>query len=117
MRFKIDENLHSDVADFLRQHKHDTMTVCEQGLQGHGDADVADVCRQEARAIITMDLDFSDVRIYPPQDYAGIIVLRLVDQSRPAVLTVLQRILALFGTEPLAGHLWIVDENQVRFRG
>jgi hypothetical protein len=29
MQFKIDENLHSDAADLLRQHGHDALTVYE----------------------------------------------------------------------------------------
>lgn len=60
---------------------------------------------------------FSDIRSYPPGQYPGLVVLRLNDQSRPAVLRVLTRILPLFETETLPGRLWIVDENQVRIRG
>jgi predicted nuclease of predicted toxin-antitoxin system len=110
MQFKTDENLHPDTSDLLRQNGHDAL------LRGHDDSDIADVCRREQRALVTLDLDFSDVRVYPPADYSGIIVLRLYDQSRPAVLRDLTRILPLFATEPLAGHLWIVDEAQVRVR-
>ncbi len=33
MQFKIDENLHADAADLLRQHGHDALTVFEQGLR------------------------------------------------------------------------------------
>jgi predicted nuclease of predicted toxin-antitoxin system len=116
MQFKTDENLHSEASDLLRRHKHDACTVYEQGLQGHADSDVAEVCLQESRTLVTLDLDFSDIRAYPPNQYCGIIVLRLADQSRPAVLRMLQRIIPLFETEPLVGHLWIVDEHQVRVR-
>jgi predicted nuclease of predicted toxin-antitoxin system len=100
----------------LRQNGQDARTVFDQGLRGHGDDDVAQVCQQEGRALVTLDLDFADIRAYPPQNYSGIIVLRLVDQSRPAVLRVVQRLLPLFAVEPLAGHLWIVDDSQVRIR-
>lgn len=117
MQFKIDENLHSDAAELLRQHGHDALTVHEQGLRGGADSDIADVCRQEERAIVTLDLDFLDIRDYPPQDYHGIIVLRLNDQSRASVLNVLVRIIPMFDTESPVGHLWIVDEHQVRIRG
>jgi predicted nuclease of predicted toxin-antitoxin system len=116
MQFKIDENLHADTAGLLRQHGHDALTVFEQGLRGYADTDIATVCQQEARAIVTLDLDFSDIRIYPPTDYHGIIVLRVSDQSRASILQVLGRIIPLFGTEPLAGRLWIVNEHQVRIR-
>lgn len=39
MQFKIDENLHADAADLLRQHGHDALTVCAQGLRGKGDTE------------------------------------------------------------------------------
>ncbi len=117
MQFNIDENLHSDAGDLLRRQGHDAVTVHEQGLRGEAGTNIARVCRQEARAIVTLDLDFSDIRDYPPGDYQGIIVLRLNDQSRASVLRVLARIIALFDSESLEGHLWIVDEHQVRIRG
>ena len=116
MLLKIDENLHPSVADLLRQHGHDAMTVYDQGLRGHADKDVADVCQREGRVIVTLDLDFSDIRTYPPENFPGIIVLRLIDQSRPAVIRVLQRIIPLFTMEQLGGCLWIVDETKVRIR-
>jgi predicted nuclease of predicted toxin-antitoxin system len=117
MLFKVDENLHADAAQTLRQYGHDALTVFDQGLRGYGDSEVARVCQREYRAIITLDLDFSDVRAYPPANYSGIVVLRLADQSRAAVLRVMQRIIPLLDQELLAGRLWIVDEHRVRIRG
>jgi predicted nuclease of predicted toxin-antitoxin system len=116
MLFKIDENLHADTADLLRRHGHDAMTAYEQGLQGEVDVNIAGVCRREARAIVTLDLDFADIREYPPEQYAGIIVLRLKDQSRASVLNIIGRMIPLFDAEPLVGHLWIVQETGVRIR-
>jgi predicted nuclease of predicted toxin-antitoxin system len=115
--FKIDENLHEDAAVFLRQHGHDAMTVYEQGLRGASDRDIASVCKMESRTLIALDLDFADLRTYPPNHYSGLLVLRLVDQSRPAILGVLKRILPILETETLVGRLWIVDEKQIRIRG
>ncbi len=116
MQFRIDENLHSDAAELLRQHGHDALTVYDQGLQGEADPDIAKVCRQEGRAVVTLDLDFSDIRNYPPADYPGIIVLRLDDQSRASVLDVLRRIIPLLDAEPLVGNLWIVQKTGLRIR-
>ncbi len=116
MKFKIDENLHCDAAELLQQHGHDALTVFDQGLRGKSDVDIAHVCRQEARAIITLDLDFSDIRAYPPANYEGIIVFRLNDQSRATTLKVLERIISLFDTEPVARRLWVVNEHQIRIR-
>ena len=116
MLFKVDENLHEEVAVLLRQHGHDAVTVYDQQMQGQVDDDVAAVCRQEGRVIVTQDLDFSNILTYAPQDYAGIIVLRLHDQSRPSVAAMVARIIPLFATESLVGCLWIVDEIGARIR-
>ena len=43
MRFKIDENLHEDVAEALRTHGHDAQTVFDEGLRGHADPEIAEV--------------------------------------------------------------------------
>ena len=62
MQFKIDENLHSDAADLLRHQGYDALTVREQGLRGGADSDIAGICQQEVRAMITLDLDFANTR-------------------------------------------------------
>ena len=116
MRFKVDENLHEDVAATLRAEGHDARTVYEEGLRGHSDRDIADVCRRDQRAVVTLDLDFGNIREYPPEDYPGLIVLRVVNQSRPHILWVLSQIFELLEHQPLAGHLWVVSESGVRIR-
>ena len=117
MLFKIDENLPVEVADLLRQHGHDAVTVGDQQLAGHPDVDVAQVCRSEQRAIITLYLDFADVRVYVPTDYAGIIVLRPNVQAISTILRLINQVIVEFASKPLVGHLWIVDDNRVRIRG
>jgi hypothetical protein len=38
-------------------------------------------------ALVTLDTDFCDIRKYSPQDYHGLIVLRLKRQDKPHVLS------------------------------
>ena len=116
MKFKVDENIPAEVAAMLASAGYDAMTVPDQQLGGQPDPSVATACRQEARAIVTLDLDFSDIRAYPPADYAGIIVLRLARLDKHRVLSAMQRLLPVLDQEPLAGKLWIVDETTVRIR-
>ncbi|HEX3658904.1 MAG TPA: DUF5615 family PIN-like protein [Pirellulales bacterium] len=117
MRFKIDENLHDDVALLFASQGHDAHTVHVEGLRGCDDATLAEHCRADNRAIVTLDLDFADIRVFPPADYAGLIVFRVVDQSRPHLLNVVGRTLDLLEREPVAGRLWIVPAAGVRIRG
>jgi predicted nuclease of predicted toxin-antitoxin system len=117
VKFKADENLPVEVVALFRTAGHDAFTVVEQRLQGQADSRIIDICRREDRVLLTLDLDFADVRTYPPQQCPGIVVLRVRYQDRPHLLAVFQRILPLFDKEQIAQHLWIVDETQVRIRG
>jgi predicted nuclease of predicted toxin-antitoxin system len=67
MKFKIDENLPYEIKLLLTQAGHDALTVNDQGLTGNPDTNLAAVCGKEGRAFITCDLDFSDIRAYPPE--------------------------------------------------
>ncbi len=116
MKFKADENLPVEAAEDLRRAGHDALTVADQQLAGQPDVRVADVCRAEGRALLTLDLDFSDIRVYPPSDYAGIIVLRPSVQTVKNIQRLVGQVIAVLPTEPLAGNLWIVDEGQIRIR-
>ena len=116
MRFKIDEHLPLEIKALLGQNQHDAMTVAEQGMAGSIAPDVAQVCRKEARALLTLDLDFSDIRAYPPEDYHGIVVFRPTIQSITELLRLTTQLLTLLEREPLIGQLWIVEDHQVRIR-
>ena len=117
MRFKIDENLPVEVAELLQEAHHDAMMVTAQGLMGEDDNRIIDVCLQEERTLITLDLDFADARAYPPRQFKGIIVLRLQTQGKKHLLAVFSRLLPLLEREELYGHLWIVEESRIRIRG
>jgi predicted nuclease of predicted toxin-antitoxin system len=117
MRFKVDENLPLEVAELLRANMHDAMTIFDQNMVGDLDPRVASVCKSEERALITLDLDFSHIRTYPPSEYPGMIILRPRTQSKPDVLSLIHQLIPLLnGNEKLKGNLWIVQENRVRIR-
>ncbi|HEX2740868.1 MAG TPA: DUF5615 family PIN-like protein [Rubrobacter sp.] len=116
MKFKIDENLPVEVAGELLAAGHEAVTIHDQQLVGSGDHALSEVCRSEGRVLVTLDLDFADIRTYPPENYPGLIVLRLGRQDKPYVLEVFQRLLRAIDGEPLEGCLWIVEENRIRIR-
>jgi predicted nuclease of predicted toxin-antitoxin system len=117
MRFKIDENLHDDVAVLLTDRGHDVHTVHAEGLKACDDDVLANHCQIDGRALVTLDLDFADIRSYPPVEYAGIVVLRIVSQGRPSVLRVMARVADLLDREQLVQRLWIVTDASIRIRG
>jgi predicted nuclease of predicted toxin-antitoxin system len=116
LTFEVDENLPVEVAELLRQAGQDALTVGDQGLVGGPDLRLADLCCQEGRALVTLDLDFADVLTYPPDPSPGFLVIRGRRQDKPYVLNLVRRFIPLLDTEPLRDHLWIVEESRVRIR-
>jgi predicted nuclease of predicted toxin-antitoxin system len=116
MRFNTDENLPDQVAELLREAGWDSVTIHAQSMVGDSDAKVASVCRAEKRTLVTLDIDFSDIRTYPPSEYSGIVVLRPRDQAKPTVLSLITQLIPLLATEPLDGNLWILQETGLRIR-
>jgi len=86
--FKVDENLPEDIAATLREAGHQASTVASQGLAGAEDARLAEVLRRERRILVTLDVDFADIRTSP-----------------------------LRATETLARRLRVVEEDAVRIHG
>jgi predicted nuclease of predicted toxin-antitoxin system len=117
MKFKIDENLPVEVAGLLRRAGHEATTVLEQHLGGGADPVIASTCRREGLILITLDTDFGDIRVYPPEQFSGLVILRLRRQDKAQVLEVFTRLVGAFSREPLEGRLWIVEEERIRIRG
>ena len=102
MRFKVDENLHDDVAVALRDRGHDVHTIFDEQLRGSPDSTVIDVCRAEQRIPITCDLDFSDLDRMSSSGVPAVIILRLVNQSRRNILRIVEQVMNLTSSEPLS---------------
>ena len=115
-RFKLDENVPRDAAVLVRTAGHDVHSVLDEKLGGGTDTQLLDVCRKEDRILITLDLDFADIRSYRPSDSAGIWVLRPPLKSIESTLAVLQGALALLATDAATQRLWIVEQDRVRIR-
>ena len=115
MRFKLDENLGRQAIDLFLEAGHDIATVAEQELQGVADNHLISVCRDEARGLVTLDLDFSNVLRFPPELYMGIAVLRVTSPVELSGIQERVRVL-LEGAkgEDLSGRLWIVEADRIR---
>ncbi len=115
-RFKLDENLPSDAGVLLRRAGHDVHTVLDEQLGGNPDPRVFDASQLEDRILVTFDLDFSDIRVYPPASHAGVWVVRPRTQSVENTLALLTSALLVLQTELTRGRLWIIEPERVRIR-
>jgi len=119
MRFLIDAGMPRSMASVVRRHGHQALDVRDVGPSLALDADIAAYARAERYCIVTGDLGFADIRVYPPARYAGIIVLSLPRNASSAYInSLLDGVLAQ--TDLLAhlpGKLAMVEEaGRVRLR-
>ena len=116
MNVKLDENLGQSHAQLVRDAGHVVQRVTEQGLSGAKDSVVWQHICDTGRFFITLDLDFSDVRLFAPGTHPGILLIRPHAKGRGAVARVIRRVLAEHGLESLAGCLAVADESRTRIR-
>lgn len=116
MQFKVDENLPPFIAARLRDAGHDAVTVADQALSGTKDEQLAPLCTAEDRILVTLDLDFADIRAYPPGTSPGIVVFRLDRQDRADFEQAAVLLVAALETNPVNGALWILERDRVRVR-
>ncbi len=62
MKFKIDENLPSELAADLHEWGHDADTVFDEGLSGTADTRLMAVSSAEGRILLTMDKGIANLQ-------------------------------------------------------
>jgi hypothetical protein len=118
MRFLIDADLPRDIGTLLASYGHVGIDIRDVGLGRAKDPHVASYAMENGLCIVTGDWGFSDIRVYPPDQHAGIVVIGLpAHATRPAIL----RTFAFLLDRPdlvalLPGRLAIVEKNRIRLR-
>jgi predicted nuclease of predicted toxin-antitoxin system len=116
MKLFADECVYRNTVESLRSWGHDVETVQDVGLIGHEDEDLLAHAIAQERVLITIDLDFSNIRNYPPKDHRGVIVLRIRPRELKQVHLVLETLLQNTSQEELNQTLVIVDSKKYRIR-
>lgn len=116
MNIKLDENMPCTLARILSNLGHQTDTIPEEGLAGCDDSKVWEAAQKSGRFLITQDLDFSDIRRFIPGTHYGLLLVRLRNPSRKALV---QRVQILFQTEEV--ERWkscfvVATEHKLRIR-
>jgi predicted nuclease of predicted toxin-antitoxin system len=109
-----DECVYKVTTDFLISLGYDVVTAQELGLAGADDEIIIDKAVALGRVLLTRDVDFSNILLYPPARYLGIAVLKMSPATTSAVHRVLKQ--ALAQTHDLTGVLLVIDRNKFRIR-
>ena len=115
MKLKLDENIGSRGAGFLRTAGHDVTTVLEQNLCSSPDRELISICRKEQRCLVTLDLDFGNPLLFKPDEFYGIAVLRLPPRpGRKDLDSAVKTLIAGLARDNIVHKLWIVQPGRIR---
>ena len=116
MKIKLDENIPATLQTTLGRLGHDVDTVPGEGLGGGTDADVWQAAQSVGAFLVTQDLDFSDIRDFWPGTHHGILLVRLREPGRTALLTRIQALFTSEDVEQWARCFVVVTQRKIRVR-
>lgn len=116
--FLIDASLPRDAATLVRVAGYKAVDVRDIGLGTSSDLEIDAHAQSQHLCLISRDLDFGDVRNYPPEQRSGIIIIRAPqDAGRAIVLGLLDRFLReAHIIQKLSGRLAVVSNSGIRLR-
>jgi len=116
MRIKLDENLPRRLVSRLASFGHEVHTPPDEGLTGADDSTLWEAAQREGRFLITQDLDFSDTGRFAPGTHHGVLLVRLREPSRRALV---DRVEGLFRVEKVGkweGCYVVATDRKIRVR-
>jgi predicted nuclease of predicted toxin-antitoxin system len=116
MKFFADHCAYSVTVRFLRGLGYTVETAKEAFLQVADDTDILQHARDTDAVLLTNDLDFGNILLYPPSRSMGIIVLKISKVTVPEVHAVLRQMLRDIPSDEFRGALFVVDCNKYRVR-
>jgi predicted nuclease of predicted toxin-antitoxin system len=116
MRFLADMGISQQVVTWLTEQGHDAVHLRDQGLQRLEDRDIFLKALQEARIILTWDLDFGEILALSGAQIISAVIFRLHNTRSVHVIHRLERVLAESAQDLEAGAIISVEERRHRVR-
>ena len=116
MKLKLDENLSRHLKAALEKYHHDVITAAEEGLLSKPDTLVAKAAAEEGRILLTLDVEFADLRKYPPGSHPGIVLFRPKSFGPLSVNRFIEDFFQTPDLQDLGGCVIVVDPQKVRIR-
>jgi predicted nuclease of predicted toxin-antitoxin system len=116
VKIKLDENLSRHLKDPLLQLGHDVSTAVEEGLLGKVDIEIGAATKSEGRMVFTLDLDFADLRKFPPGTHPGVMLFRPRSMGPLAVNQFVLKFAQETELTTLAHCLAVVEPHRIRVR-
>jgi len=116
MRFLVDADMPRQTIKVVTGYAHEAIDVRDIGILD--DQAIAEHASRQRLCIITCDFGFADIRNYPPEKYAGLVVLRPPNKATSDTkLKLVENLLRQPEiVSKLPGRLAIVGANSIRLR-
>lgn len=116
MKLKLDENLSRHLKPVLLELGHDVLTAADENLLSHPDTEIAQAAKDEQRMLMTLDVEFADLRKYPPGSHPGVILFRPLSLSPISVNAFITDFVRRTDLDKLVACVAVVDPVHVRVR-
>jgi predicted nuclease of predicted toxin-antitoxin system len=116
MKLKLDENLSRHLKPVLAGLGHDVLTAADENFLSRPDIEIARAAKHEKRMLLTLDIEFADLRKNPPGSHPGVILFRPLSLSPLSVNSFVADFIRRTDLEKLAGCIAVVDPVHVRIR-
>ncbi len=100
----------------LRNLGHDVKDIKEMCLYGESDENIISLAQRENRILVTLDQDFGNIIVYPPEKYPGIIVLKVHPSSISQTTYLLKKVITRVTEKEIKQALVVMDKNKFRIR-
>ncbi len=116
MRFLCDMGISRKVSRWLRDQRHDSVHLGEEGLARLPNGGIMAKAVAEERVVLTFDLDFGEIVALAVDRIASVVVFRLRNARAEHVIERLSVALGEARDALEAGAIVVVEEHRVRIR-
>lgn len=116
IKIKLDENLSWHLKEDIQKLGFEVKTSADEGLLGRSDVEVGAAARSEGKVLFTLDIEFADLRKFPPGSHSGIVLFRPQSMGPMTVSRFVLKFLEEVDLADMAGCVVVVEPNRIRLR-
>ncbi len=116
MQLLADESTPFNLVQHIRDLEVEISTVKEMGLSGKPDEEVLSFAIKNKLTLITADIEFGNILLYPPASHLGVIVIRYSPRVTPELLRIVSDFVEQHEATNLSKTLVIIDKSKYRVR-
>jgi predicted nuclease of predicted toxin-antitoxin system len=114
MKIKLDNNLSRHLRTSLEAFGHDVDTAFDEGLARATDKELLYHATKDNRILFTLDRDFLNLKTYPPDSHAGVIVFRTSRQGATTLTRIVEAFVRSADLRKFRKRTAVVEQTRIR---